>query len=60
MNTPHWKHVKGDPSIDASGCIVNPHGVAMDSDGDGVMDCIKQLKQKKNFQFAKKQRQLQL
>jgi type IX secretion system PorP/SprF family membrane protein len=38
--TPHWSHTAGKPSFDASQCIVDRNGVAMDSDGDGVMDCV--------------------
>ncbi|MCB9251891.1 MAG: PorP/SprF family type IX secretion system membrane protein [Flavobacteriales bacterium] len=40
IETPHWKHIKGEKNSDASKCVVDLHGVATDSDGDGVMDCV--------------------
>ena len=38
--TEHWKHIGAEYSADASGCIVDLKGRAMDSDGDGVFDCV--------------------
>lgn len=39
--TRHWKHIKAEkPFLDASKCIVDQHGVAKDTDKDGVPDCV--------------------
>lgn len=39
--TPHWEHVHAEkPYLDASACKVDGRGVALDSDGDGIPDCV--------------------
>lgn len=39
--TPHWEHIGADkPFLDASACKVDGRGIALDTDGDGVFDCV--------------------
>jgi type IX secretion system PorP/SprF family membrane protein len=39
--TPHWVHLHlEEPDKDASECIVDEYGVAIDSDKDGIFDCV--------------------
>lgn len=41
--TPHWTHLNlADPDRDASECKVDEYGVALDSDRDGVFNCVDQ------------------